>query len=225
MPIIDILLSSGPLISGAGLLGTCAAAWYTAVRVTNRNAAKDRAQREEAERQRAVAARKDSLARATKTFQILYTEIWVNSDVSYVRRCIYNDEEYKDIEHILEKRNLVEHNNLTRQENNIIEKVDRFCSILVRVKSFAANEEMSDRQRRLWKKLLEDFWLTKIKDRRAAFYTYIRNHWPELDEQESESEPSVTSVPSAPIYHHANLRRLSSRRRRIFQFVPRQANR
>lgn len=210
---LDHLAQYGYL-SGAGLLTTGAAAWYTAVRVTNRNAAKDREQRRETEHQRAAAARRDALARAVKTFHILYAEIWKDPDISYVRRSIYNDEEYKEIDLLLQKRNQVEYNNLTRQENNTIEKVDRFCSILIRVKSFSENEEMSERQRVLWKKLLEDFWLAKIKARRPAFYTYIINHWPELE------EPNISPMPNLTANQNANPRRPSSSMgKRIVKFA------
>lgn len=179
--VLDQLARYGQLIGGVSLGSAAGAAWYTAIRITQRNAKKDWAQREEAARLRADTAKRDAALRATETFRVLFAELWQNNDVTFIRRAITNDEEYKEIAHILAKRNLTKRNILTRRENDVIEKIDRFCSTLIRIKSFATETEMDDQHHKLRRKLLGEVWIDRIRADRPELHAYLMNWWPELE--------------------------------------------
>lgn len=188
--IVEDLAKYGPLVSGVSLAIGAAAAWYTAIRVTQRNAEKDRAQRVEAERRRAA-----------DTFQALCSEFWHNEDASYIRRCIVNEKEYPDIAPILAKRNATKYNELSREDNDVIEKIDRFCFLLVRMKSCADSGLLNPAQRGLWKKGREDFWLERMKKRRPDFLEYVRRHWSELGQHMFEIQLQPSSAISVADAH------------------------
>jgi hypothetical protein len=158
---------------------------------------KDWAQRAQAERRQ-----------ASDTFQALCAELWHDPDASFIRRCIINEKELPDISFILAKRNATALNTLTRPENDIIEKIDRFCFLLVRMKACAETGLLTDEQRRLWTEGREDFWLMRMKGRRPEYLEYVQRHWPELGQdvfgiQLQPSEAGATwAEPPRPVLDH-----------------------
>ena len=114
-----------------------------------------------------------------ESFRILYGEFWKDNDVTQVRRWITNDEEYKVIEKILEKRmKATKNNDLSEEDNNNLEKLDRFCSVMMRIRYFG-QMKMSQSQRELYKDTYETFWKEKI-NRRDLLKKYINEYWPGL---------------------------------------------
>jgi hypothetical protein len=111
-----------------------------------------------------------------ETFRTLYGEFWKDDEITQVRRWITNDEEYKDIKSMLDKRmEGGDNNSMSIEENDKIEKIDRFCSIMMRVKYFG-QMEMTDHQRNLYNDTYKNFWVIKISQR-SELRKYIDKFW------------------------------------------------
>jgi hypothetical protein len=113
------------------------------------------------------------------SFRGIYGEFWGDDHVAYARSIIVSSTCYNEIlRPILNKRNNNEENFLTLEENDILDKIDRFCAIMVRVTSFSSTLKKPD-EFELWEKLFYDFWINKVEPR-EGLRTYIQNHWKEL---------------------------------------------
>lgn len=148
----------GQLLSGIGLITGAIIGIYTAVIYNAR-------QRDDAWLDR---------------FRGLYEEFWKNPEMEEVRRWIVNENDYKNLDQLLRKRNETRECVVSIDDHKKLEKIDKFCSLMVRARTFG-ELEMRPRQRLLWSKLLYGFWHEKMKNR-ESLRTYIRIHWPELDE-------------------------------------------
>lgn len=153
-PLLSALQKIGAFLSGVGIFAGAIAAYY-------------------------IIRKADIQRQREDNFRKLYAEFWKDDDVCYVRRCITNNNEYADLEKILFKRNSCTENNLSKEENDVLERVDKFCAALVHVKSLSRGK-MNKTQKKMWNKLLyADFWATRAYSRHEL-RKYINKHWPEI---------------------------------------------
>jgi hypothetical protein len=151
---LDSLAKIGQLLSGIGILVTAITALLTL----------------------ALISIKQQRAAWLESFRLLYQEFWRDDDVTLVRHAIVTEAQYAAILPILQKRNATpETNTLTDEENLTIERIDRFCSTMVRIKSLGQTSK-GERQHQLWKNVYGDFWYGKIR-RRLELLLYIDTHW------------------------------------------------
>ncbi len=127
-------------------------------------------------------------------FREIHVDFWNNEDYATVRTWIICDEEYTKIAPILRMR--VNGQSPTATEAVAIEKIDRFCAIMLRVKQVnAAAPKLDDLTPELkklieWEKksyykwwfgsMLEDAKTQKPKDERREFWQYIKTFWDQL---------------------------------------------
>ncbi len=124
-----------------------------------------------------------------EAFRTLYSEFWKDNEITQVRRWITNDEEYKDIKDVLDKRmEGGDNNSMSTEDNDKIEKIDRFCSIMMRVKYFG-QMEMTDQQRDLYNDTYKNFWAKKISQR-PEFKKYIDKFWKGLSQWLNSCAPA-----------------------------------
>ena len=157
----------GPFIGGVSLFFAAISAWLTAFLITWRN------------------ARLQRYMSAVDSFRALYDAFWTPPDVAFVRRCIISSDEYgKVLQPVLEIRNRTEFNELCSAQNETLERLDKFLSVLVRIKSFSVSKEWDyiiREQRKLLRKVIHGaFWVKYAYNRRPELWLYIFDHWPEL---------------------------------------------
>jgi hypothetical protein len=154
----------GSFIGGVSLFLATLVAWVTAYLVTERN------------------ARLERYMAAVASFRILYEEFW-KPEAAIARKWIISADEYKVLRLVLENRNRKELNELDKDENAILETLDRFLSVLVRIKSFSVSKELDYialSQRRLWRKIIHGtFWVDYAYKHRPELWTYLYRHWKE----------------------------------------------
>ena len=85
-------------------------------------------------------------------FRQIYAEFWKDDTISEVRRWIVSNSEYESLRVVLVERAKTIENNLDTESNKILEKIDKFCALMLRVKSFE-HRAMSDHQRQLFKEM------------------------------------------------------------------------
>ncbi len=112
------------------------------------------------------------------SFRRLYAEFWETPESAQVRRWLTNTKEYEDIKNILIDRLGSDENGLDTDANDNIEKLDRFCALMVRVTSFGTRS-MTSRQRELYDRIYGAFWIQKIRGRREVV-RYIEKYGPGL---------------------------------------------
>lgn len=112
-------------------------------------------------------------------FRDLYKEFWSDKDMQRARHLLNNGEGYRDLEPILSRRNAMDSCDVPLEDYKILEEMDKFCSILVRVRSFGKSIAMSDVQEEIWGELLYHFWIRRIRDRQQMRH-YVERHWPTL---------------------------------------------
>jgi hypothetical protein len=108
-------------------------------------------------------------------FRALYAEFWRDPDVSTVRRWIVSNKEYEGLRDILVRRNTTTENNLDAKDNAELDKVDKFCSIMIRVGTFEKRRMPKD-YRLLLEKMFAEFWMNKVGPRDELKF-YIKQHW------------------------------------------------
>lgn len=69
-------------------------------------------------------------------------------------------------------------NDCNLEENAVLENIDYFCSILMRIEFFD-RRRMTREQRVLWYVTFEKYWMTKIRER-AELMAYIARFWPDV---------------------------------------------
>jgi hypothetical protein len=158
----------GSFIGGLSLFFSAIVIWIEAHSITRRNATIERQ------------------TTAINSFRLLYDEFWKEKEVAKIRRMIVSSDEYKQIlKPILDKRNDMdargELNSLCSKENLILDEVDRFFSVLVRMRSFDVSNEiqyLDNKQKILLEKILNEGYFTSfIKENRAELCEYMKNHW------------------------------------------------
>jgi hypothetical protein len=185
----------GSFVGGVSLFIGALLVWLEATLINRHTASRDReiqlaaASRDREIQQAERIAREASLTEqryisAVTSFRALYQEFWGEPIVSEVRRWIISEEEYKPIKCVLIERNNdpSKNGNKLRPEANLkLDKLDRFLSTLVRIRSFNLSEEykfINDPQKILWNKVINrEFWITFIYENREELWTYLYNHW------------------------------------------------
>jgi hypothetical protein len=113
-------------------------------------------------------------------FRALYSAFWNDKEFPLLRSWIVSDQLYDaKLRPLLTKRNTTGkfENNLTEPENLLLDKIDRFCAVMVRARSFGTWRTSRSRKR-LWKKLLySDVWTNR---NRHELREYIKVQWEEL---------------------------------------------
>ncbi len=146
----------GPMLSGVSLLVAAIAAWATYFFYHRRTV---------------QTAWIDS-------YRLLYAEFWKDEGIATVRNLITNDVEYTEAEKILRNRLDTKSNNLSVDQNKVIESIDRFCALLIRIKFFESLR-LTRKQRALWNETYRDFWIAQIR-KREALRNYMYEYWPGL---------------------------------------------
>jgi hypothetical protein len=153
----------GSFIGGISLFFATLVAWITAYLVTEKN------------------ARLERYASAVNSFRVLYDEFW-KPDVAVARKWIISGAEYSAVLlPVLKNRNSTVLNELDEKQNAILETLDRFLSVLVRIKSFSVSGELANvppPQLELWRKVIHgSFWSRYAYDHRPELWTYLYRHW------------------------------------------------
>lgn len=120
------------------------------------------------------------------SFRLLYREFWQDDEIAEVRLWMVNDRAYETPRAVLLRRQASVDNTLDAYDNAVLEKIDRFCALMVRVHTLGALGDDED-QERLWFNLYGRFWLGKLQ-RRDELKQYIRLHWPVLEESAQRIE-------------------------------------
>lgn len=112
-------------------------------------------------------------------FRDLYKEFWSDKDMQIARHLLNNGEGYRELEPILARRNAMGNCDVPFEDYKTLEMMDKFCSVLVRVRSFGKSIAMSEVQEEIWGELLYNFWIKRIMDR-AEMKHYVERHWSRL---------------------------------------------
>jgi hypothetical protein len=158
---IDLLRANGtwlgPLISAVALCVAAAGTWVTYI----------------------FFHRKTMQVTWIDSYRTLYAEFWKEENNAIVRNLITSDIAYAGIERVLIKRLKSDNNDLSDSENEVLERIDKFCALLVRIQFFESLKP-SQKQRDLWNKTYGDFWIIKIR-KREALRDYIVKFWPGVE--------------------------------------------
>jgi hypothetical protein len=153
----------GPLLSGFALLLAATATWVTYLFI----------------------ARRTMQNAWIDTYRVLHAEFWKDDNIAIVRNWITSEVAYVEVEKILSERLKSEENHLNSSENQTLEKIDKFCALLIRIQFFE-NSRMTKTQRDLWNKTYGNYWLRKIQQRKAL-RNYISAYWPSIRLEPYES--------------------------------------
>jgi len=163
----------GPLLGGASLAAGAVATWVTYF----------------------FYHRKTVQAAWIESYRLLYAEFWKDEGIAAVRNLIANDVAYALIEPILEERLKTDSNKLSAEENEMIELIDRFCALLIRIKFFESRR-LSKTQRALWNETYRDYWIARVKTRKAL-RAYMDRFWPGLRSVLRESDVKALATKEA----------------------------
>lgn len=115
-----------------------------------------------------------------QAFQAIYEAFWNNDETSKFREMLVSDSAWEDWRSLIQKRLATDRNELSHDQNVELEKLDRFCALLVRI-AF-----LRDTSTRRWRRRLQDalflFWLERIKERQELL-RYIELYWGPLYEK------------------------------------------
>lgn len=111
-----------------------------------------------------------------ETFRALYADFWKDDQIAIVRRWITNEQEYSKLAAVLSARIQSDSNTLSPDENDMLEKIDRFCSVLVRIEYFGKTDMPKDRQRKLYELTYRFFWKGKVRQRQELL-SYMNKFW------------------------------------------------
>lgn len=181
MKTLAALNTIGPFISGLSLAFGACAAWATVF----------------------VVNRRTLYMTWLDGFRTLYAEFWQNENMARVRTWICSDIEYGKLKDILTERLKTTDNLLDAEANEMLEYVDQFCALLVRIEFFDKTMMTTD-QRDLWHKTYGDFWINKNQrtDRVAAIYRKIlARSYPKnlLTKEEARYRPAAEPVSAASV--------------------------
>lgn len=151
--VISLGPSIGPWLSGIGLIATGSAAWITYHYYYRRT--------------------RD--AAWLNWYLAIYAAFWDDPRVAEVRGWISSDVEYAKIAPILSKRLAVANNTFDAETNAALEKIDYFCSILLRIEFFDRGR-WTRRQKKLWYVTFEKYWIAQIR-KRTELMAYINEYW------------------------------------------------
>lgn len=162
---LDFFVKIAPLISGVAFLLAAIAAWVTVFLVNRRTANKD----------------------WVDGFRDIYREFWKDPDMAKVRLWIVSESEYCKIETILRKRLPLPLlcngrpdgsalNTLDATENDVLELIDRFCSVMAQFEYFY-HLPASRKHRKRWRTLYNRSWLYRLEQREALRH-YVQAFWP-----------------------------------------------
>lgn len=155
----------GPLLSGTALLIAAVASWVTY----------------------AFYHRRTIQSAWIESYRLLYAEFWKDEKIAMVRHMITDDVTYTATEPILLARLKTDSNQLSEQDNQTLELIDRFCALLIRIRFFE-NQQVTKKQRELWNETYRNTWIAVIR-RRRALASYIYRFWPSLRQVLTESVP------------------------------------
>jgi hypothetical protein len=109
----------------------------------------------------------------------IYDSFYNDSDIVQVRAWIANDSEYDDLLGTLSARLDGNGNaNLTADDYKKLEKLDKFCSLLVRI-IHLHNYRISEEQRVILGRIYYNYWVSNLSSR-EKMSQYINKFWPEL---------------------------------------------
>jgi hypothetical protein len=156
-PFLDFLNKIGPFIGGVALMAGAVAAWLTLF-IVNRRA---------------------NRLTWVDGFRVLYAEFWREDTIADVRLWFASDVAYGKIAPIIEARlDSADKNTLNEDSNKVLEKIDQFCALLVRIELFS-EVGLSKRQRKLWHAAFGQYWIRRINSGdREALRKYIIDYWP-----------------------------------------------
>jgi hypothetical protein len=145
----------GPYLSAFGILLGAAAAWTTYW----------------------FFHRRTSAATWLDTFRKLYKEFWKSDEMAKMRKYLASEEEYAKLEAILTKRLASQLNTVSSEDNDVLDLVDRFCALMIRILSFG-EVSTAPRQRALYQPVF-NYWVTTILGRKQLM-AYIERYWSPL---------------------------------------------
>src|SRR4051794_34295824 len=159
MDVLEVLSKLGPFLGGCGLIISSVVVMTTFF-VVHRRQVRDAWLRD---------------------FQMQYGQFWSEDVTAEVRKWIIVDESYQKIEPILKKRNSSKKCILNEEEYDTLEKIDQFCSVIVRFRSFG-EALIKSLQRQPWRRaMLAEYWIAQIAER-EEMRIYITNSSPQFFE-------------------------------------------
>ncbi|MBE8970332.1 hypothetical protein IQ277_30225 [Nostocales cyanobacterium LEGE 12452] len=126
-----------------------------------------------------------------ENFNNLYVEFWNDPDIITVRSWIACSEAYSQVETIFQKR-LVS-NEVSASEYPVLEKVDKFCSLMIRISELTP-EATSEKYENLLERLYFGFWIEKLKER-EYLCQYVTQLWPRLLDRKVSSKVGSKFLP------------------------------
>jgi hypothetical protein len=111
-------------------------------------------------------------------FRQEYAEFWKDDVVAVARRWITNDIEYAGISGLLAARIQKDENELSPDDNEKLDKIDRFLASLLRMHLFSKFGTRP--QRRTWTVTYNRYWVPLIKSR-TELREYAKKYWLDLE--------------------------------------------
>ena len=109
-------------------------------------------------------------------FNSLYHEFWKDNEIAEVRQWITSENDYGMICKVLSNRGKPhEKNELASSDNEKLEKLDRFISLMVRIKFFRKITKKPS-HKKLYDLTFYYYWREKIKSRKEIM-DYIDDYW------------------------------------------------
>ena len=155
----------GPFIGGVSIFLAACAAWLTLWLVQKRT----------------------SHLSWLDSFHDLHKEFWDENNVT-VRSWIISERSYiATFQPVLSDRLKSKENSLSTQANKILDDLDRFCSLLLRMELL--NEiGMNSAQRKLWESIHGEYWINQINERQQL-REYISKYWPQIHIDKKLTQP------------------------------------
>lgn len=119
-----------------------------------------------------------------KNFNTLYAEFWNDPDMATVRSWIITSEGYSKIEPVIKNR--LETQEVSTSDYKILEKIDKFCSLLIRISDITPKIADS-KHRAMLRGLYFDYWIHKIQER-EYLKRYVDNYWYVMFEIDSKRQ-------------------------------------
>jgi len=129
-----------------------------------------------------------------RTFKESHEAFWNDSVMAEVRSWIICEPAYKKIEPALIKRRKIKvgelnADTLSKDEYEIIEKLDKFLNVLLRIEAVSSHLKFDSNQV-FWKKLSADYWVQALlSDARPELQSYVTTFYSPIHERFLLSSP------------------------------------
>jgi hypothetical protein len=120
-----------------------------------------------------------------KVYKEVHEAFWNDPMMAEVRSWVACEQAYLEIKPILQKRQNIDEgklssDNLNKSEYTVIDKLDRFLNLVLRINVVNSQSNFDDGQS-AWRALFVDYWLIEsMKENRSELNWYVQRFFPEL---------------------------------------------